>query len=1042
MFSHFFIRRPIFAAVISIVMMLIGGFSLMTLPIARYPDIAPPTINVMAAFPGADAKTVADTIGAPIEAEVNGVENMLYMQSVSGNDGTYILTITFESGTDLDMANVLVQNRISAAIPKLPQESQRMGVRVKKRSSDANLYIVVYSPDERFDGLFISNYLSLNIQDEIARSPGVGDVSTFGVGRYSMRVWLDPEQMQIRNLAPSDIMAAIRDQNVQAAVGAVGGPPVPAGQEFTLTMNVQGRLTDVEEFEAIVIRSDADGRVLRLRDVARIELGSTSYGVTSSYRGSDAAAMVVYQVPGANAIEVVDGVKNRLEELSHDFPEGLEYVVVFDNTDVIKASIQSVIFNLFATLALVIFTVYIFLQNFRATLIPSITIPVSLIGTFIALSAFGLSINQFTLFGLVLVIGIVVDDAIVVVENCSRLIEEGLPPKDAAMQTMTEVSGPVIATTLVLLAVFVPTAFMGGITGTLFQQFAITISVATVFSSVNALTLSPALCSILLRPGRASEKTSSRGFGWFNNLLDRVRVGYTGGVGFLLRKYGIGLAVFLALVALSMLGFMRLPTGFVPQEDEGYCIVNMQLPDAASQERMVAFTREVETIIGEVPGIKDALVVTGFSLMDTVAIPNAGFALAVFEPWAERGSGESQAEIIEALNQRLARLMDGSANAFPVPSLPGLGLVGGFSMMLQDRGGTGMDALQASALELIAAGNGQTAITGMYTPFRANVPQLLASVDREQVLAKGLALNSVFAALQTHFGGSYINDFTLYNRTFDVRAQAEGAFRTQPDDVLNVHVRHPSGDMLPLGSVLSLEHVTGPQNVIRYNMYPSLKVMGSAAEGFSSGEALSLVEEMTAQTLPASLGFEWTGLSFQEKMAQQGTAIVFLLAILMVYLVLAAQYESWSLPVSVILSVPTALLGAVAGVMARGYDNNVYMQVGVVLLIGLCTKSAILIVEFAKEQMQQGRSPAEAAMDAAKLRFRAVLMTAFSFIFGVIPLMLSSGAGAISQRVIGTTVFAGMIVATVISLLLVPMLFMVVARLANSGARAKAKEVQ
>lgn len=1030
MFSHFFIRRPIFASVIAIVMVLIGGFSLSGLPVARYPDIAPPTINVVAAYPGADAKTVADTIGTPIEAEVNGVENMLYMQSVSGNDGTYLLTITFESGTDLDMANVLVQNRISAATPKLPQETQRLGVRVRKRSTDANLYVVIHSPDEQFDGLFLNNYLSLHIQDEIARAPGVGEVSTFGTGKYAMRIWLDPEQMQVRHITPGDVISAIRDQNVQAAAGGIGDPPTPEGQEFTLTMNVEGRMTDVAEFEDIVIRSDADGRVLRLKDVARVELGSSIYKVTSSYQGRDAAAMVVYQIPGANAIEVVNGVKNRLEELSRDFPEGVEYVVVFDNTDVIEASIRSVVTNLFATLALVIFTVFIFLQNFRATIIPSVTIPVSLIGTFIALAAFGYSINQFTLFGLVLVIGIVVDDAIVVVENCARLIDEGLKPKDAAMQTMNEVSGPVIATTLVLLAVFLPTAFMGGITGTLFQQFAITISVATVFSSVNALTLSPALCGILLRPSK-NDDAGPRGFGWFNKGLDHARVCYAGAVGVLLRRYGVGLVLFAIMVALSAYGFIRLPTGFVPQEDEGYCIVNMQLPDAASQERMVAFTREVEDIIATVPGVKDVLAVTGFSLMDTVVIPNSGFAVVVFEPWGRRGRDESQAAIIRALNTRFAGLLDGVATAFPVPSLPGLGLVGGFTMMVQDRGGTGMDALQGAAQELITAGNTQTAITGMYTPFRANVPQIRTVVDREQVLARGLPLNAVFGALQTHFGSSYINDFTLYNRTFDVRAQAEGAFRTQPEDVLNVQVRHPTGGMVPLGAVVSVEHITGPQNVIRYNMYPSLKVMGSATEGYSSGDALSLLDQMTAQMLPPGIGYEWTGLSFQEKMAQEGMVMLFVLAILMVYLVLAAQYESWSLPISVILSVPTALLGAVVGVMARSYDNNVYMQVGVILLIGLCTKSAILIVEFAKEQMRKGQAPAGAAMAAAKLRFRAVLMTAFSFIFGVIPLMLSGGAGALSQRVIGTTVFSGMIVATVISLLLVPMLFMVIARIAG-----------
>lgn len=1027
MFSHFFIRRPIFASVVSIVIVLIGVFSLQSLPVARYPNIAPPTITVTCFFPGADAATVADTVGAPIEQEVNGVENMLYMQSVSGNDGTYILTITFEPGTDLDTANVLVQNRVASATPKLPQEVQRLGVRVKKRSTDANLYVALFNPDGRYDALFLSNYLKLNIQDELARSPGVGEVSTFGVGEYSMRVWLDADQMQVRGVTAGDVITAIRDQNVQAAAGAIGDPPVPEGQDFTFSLNVQGQLADVAEFEDIVVRTGKDGQLLRLRDIARIELGSSSYQVTSTFRGGDAAALVVYQIPGANAIEVVAGVRERLEEMARAFPEGLEYTIVFDNTDVINASIRSVIVNLFATLLLVVFTVYLFLQNMRLTIIPAITIPVSLIGTFTALAVLGYSINQFTLFGLVLVIGIVVDDAIVVVENCARLIQEGMEPKQAAMQTMTEVSGPVIATTLVLLAVFVPTAFMGGIKGTLFQQFAVTISVATVFSSLNALTLSPALCGVLLQGG-GKERPARGLFGSFNRLLEGSSVRYEGGVGFLLRRPGLGLATFAVLVTLAVYGLGQLPTSFVPQEDEGYCIINLQLPDAASQERMSAFMAEAAEVVNEIPGIKDYLAVTGFSLLDTVAIPNAGFMIAVFEPWGDRSAAESQEAIIAALNQDFASLQNGVATAFAVPSLPGLGLVGGFSMMLQDRGGAGMAQLQDAAAEFIQAGNAQSALEGMYTPFRANVPQFNVVVDREQVLAKGLSLTSVFQALQTHFGSSYVGDVTLFNRIFDVKAQAEGVYRTQPERILDVQVRHPSGRMMPLSSVLNVEETTGPQNVTRYSMYPSLKIMGQAAPGFSSGEAMELIESMADQTLPPSVGYAWTGLSYQEKTAQQGTALIFILAILMVYLVLAAQYESWSLPVSVIFAVPTALLGAVIGVLALGYDNNVYMQVGVVLLIGLSTKSAILIVEFAKEQMSKGRRPAEAALDAAKLRFRAVLMTAFSFILGVIPLMLSTGAGAISQRVIGTTVFAGMIVATVISLLFVPMLFMVVAK--------------
>lgn len=1025
MFSHFFIRRPVFASVVSIVIVLIGIFSLQSLPVARYPNIAPPTITVTCFFPAADAATVANTVGAPIEQEVNGVENMLYMESVSGNDGTYSLTITFEPGTDLDTANVLVQNRVASATPKLPQEVQRLGVRVKKRSTDANLYIALFSPDGRYDALFLSNYLTLNIQDELARSPGVGEVSSFGVGEYSMRVWLDTDQMQVRGVTAGDVIAAIRDQNVQAAAGAIGDPPVPEGQAFTFSLNVDGQLTEIAEFEDIVVRTGGDGQLLRLRDIARIELGSSSYQITSTFRGGDSAALVVYQIPGANAIEVVAGVRERLEEMARAFPEGLDYSIVFDNTDVINASIRSVIVNLFATLLLVVFTVYLFLQNMRLTIIPAVTIPVSLIGTFTALAALGYSINQFTLFGLVLVIGIVVDDAIVVVENCARLIHEGMEPKQAAMQTMTEVSGPVIATTLVLLAVFVPTAFMGGIKGTLFQQFAITISVATVFSSLNALTLSPALCGVLLQGG-GKERPTSGLFGPFNRLLEGSRVRYEGSVGFLLRRPGLGLSVFALLVALAVYGLGQLPTGFVPQEDEGYCIVNLQLPDAASQERMTAFMAEAAEVVNKIPGVKDYLAITGYSLMDNVAVPNAGFMIAVFAPWGDRSAAESQESIIAALNQGFVSLQDGMATAFAVPSLPGLGLTGGFSMMLQDRGGAGMAQLQEAAGEFIQAGNAQSALQGMYTPFRANVPQFKAVVDREQVLAKGLSLASVFQALQTHFGSSYVNDVTLFNRIFDVKIQAEGVYRTQPERILDVQVRHPSGHMMPLSSVLNVEETTGPQSVTRYSMYPSLKIMGQAAPGFSSGEAMAIIESMADQSLPPSVGYAWTGLSYQEKTAQQGTVLIFILAILMVYLVLAAQYESWSLPVSVILAVPTALLGAVVGVLARGYDNNVYMQVGVVLLIGLSTKSAILIVEFAKEQRSKGRSPAEAALDAAKLRFRAVLMTAFSFILGVIPLMLSTGAGAISQRVIGTTVFAGMIVATVISLLFVPMLFMVV----------------
>ncbi|MCB1070228.1 MAG: efflux RND transporter permease subunit [Kiritimatiellae bacterium] len=1036
MFSHFFIRRPIFAGVVSIVITLIGGFSLLSLPIARYPEISPPTVTVSAVYPGADAQTVADTVATPIEQQVNGVENMLYMKSVCGNDGSYTLTITFASGTDLDTANVLTQNRVSSAIAKLPQEAQRMGVSVKKKSTDANLYVALYSPDDSFTELFLSNYLNLQIRDEVARSTGVGEVQTFGVGDYSLRLWLDPDKMKARNVSSEEVVQAIRDQNVQVTAGKIGDPPVPEGQAFTLTINVDGRLVDPQQFEQIVIRSGADGRLLRIGDVARAELGSSSYILTSTYLGKPSATMVVYQIPGANALAVVEGVKARLAELKKSFPPGLEYAVVYDNTDIIKASIKEVVITLFATLILVVLTVYLFLQNIRSTIIPSVTIPVSLIGTFAAMSAIGYSINQFTLFGLILVIGIVVDDAIVVVENCSRLIDEGMSPRDAAMKSMTEVSGPVVATTLVLLAVFVPTAFMSGITGTLFKQFAVTISVATVFSSINALTLSPALCGILLRPSKVSRNPLFVGF---NKVMDASRGGYERVVGLALRRFVVGLVLFVAMIGVALYGLGQLPTGFVPQEDEGYCIVNLQLPDAASQERMVAYAKDAEAVVGSIEGIKDYITITGYSLIDGVAIPNAGFILVVFHPWDDRDKEQHQSAIIGQLNQKLSALQEGVAMAFPMPSLPGVGLTAGLSMMLQDRGGSGMELLQSVGQEFIVDGNAQSGLTGMYTPFRANVPQLKAKIDREQVLTKGLSMSSVFTAMQTFLGSVYINDFTLFNRSFQVKAQADRAYRVDAEDLRALEVRHPNGSMVPLGAFTEMVEVMGPQSITRYNMYPSMKIMGQPGAGYSSGQAMGIVEDMAAQKLPPSIGYEWTELSFQEKMAAGSTTIIFILAIVLVYLVLAAQYESWSLPVSVVMAVPTALLGAVAGVLIRGYDNNVYTQVGIVLLLGLSTKSAILIVEFAKSQRDAGRSIVDAAMDAARLRFRAVLMTAFSFILGVIPLLIATGAGAESRRVIGTTVFAGMIVATVISLIAVPMLYLVIARL--SGERDQSSGV-
>ena len=1029
MFSHFFVRRPIFAMVIAIVIIILGLFSMSGLPIERYPNIAPPAITVDATYPGADAQTVADTVAAVIEKEVNGVEGMIYMNSVSANDGTMKLTVTFETGEDLDMANVLVQNRVAKAIPQLPQEVQRLGVKTQKKSTDANLYIGFSSPDDRYDDIFLANYVALRVKDEVARVSGVGEVQAFGAGDYSMRIWLDPEKMKARGLVADDIVKAVQSQNLQVAAGQVGEPPVPSGQAYQMSMRVKGRLLTQDEFGKIVLRTGEDGRVLRIEDVAKVELGAKTYVLGSSLNGKQSATIAVYQIPGENAISVVEGVRAKMKELEKGFPEGLEYTIIYDNTVVIQASIDEVVETLFITLALVVFTVFIFLQNFRATVIPSVTIPVSLIGTFAALSALGYSINQFTLFGLVLVIGIVVDDAIVVVENCTRLIdEEGLSPKDAALRAMTEISGPVIATTLVLLSVFIPTTFMGGITGSLFKQFAVTISVATVFSTINALTLSPALCGLLLRPS-GGEKTTGP-LGLFNKALDKTKNGYLKVVNQALRKAVIGLMLFVGMSALAFMGFADLPGGFVPQEDEGYCMINVLLPEASSLERTEAFLLEVNKIIGETEGIEDFMSISGFSILDSAAIPNAAFSLATFKHWDER-KDRHQSEIIREFNMKFSQLQDGVAFAFPMPSLPGVGISGGLSMMLQDRGSVGMTTLQQVADEFMNDGNSQAGLTGMYTTFRANVPQLFIDIDRDQVLTKDVDMSAVFNALQYYYGSVYMNDFTYMNRVFQVKAQAAPEFRTKPEQILDLEIRNRSGKTLPLGAVANVKEILGPQSITRYNMYPSAKIMGQPGDGFSTGQAMGIVEDMGQNKLPSSMGVEWTELSYQEKAAQGGTNIIYVLAIVMVYLVLAAQYESWSIPVSVCLSVPTALLGAVIALMIGKFDNNVYAQVGVVLLIGLCTKTAILLVEFAKVENENGKSIFDAAMASAKLRFRAVLMTAFSFILGVIPLLVASGAGAESRKVLGATVFGGMLVATVASLIFVPMLFFIVAKLAG-----------
>jgi HAE1 family hydrophobic/amphiphilic exporter-1 len=1027
MFSKFFIYRPIFAAVVSIVIVILGLVALVALPVARYPEISPPTIQVSAVYPGANAQTIAETVATPIEQEVNGVENMAYMSSTSSADGTMNLDITFNVGTNLDMANVLVQNRVAVAESRLPEEVRRQGVKVKKRSPDIVLFVSFFSPDGSLDSSFLHNFVKLNVEDEVKRVNGVGDVQTFGTGEYGMRIWLDPLLLKQRGLTTNDVVAAIRAENVEVAAGQIGAPPAPDGQAFQYTVNTTGRFSDPQQFEQIIVRVGADGELTYLRDVARVELGSTQYAFASGYNGQPTAAMAVYQIPGANALEVAEGVYESLDQVMASFEptygEALDYAIAYDNTDVVRASIREVVVTLFITLVLVVFTVYVFLQNFRATLIPTVTIPVSLIGTFAAMAALGYSINQFTLFGLVLVIGIVVDDAIVVVENTSRLInDEKMDPKEAATKSMQEVTGPVIATTLVLLAVFVPTIFMGGIVGQLFTQFAVTISIATVFSSINALTLSPSLCGILLKPTR-----EPRGpFRLFNRTLAGTTSGLTAVVNSAIRVAVIGLLVFVGLVAVSVFGFAQLPTGFVPQEDEGYCVMNVQLPDAASLQRTTAVVDRTYDLIHDVPGVRDILGISGFSILDGSAGSNLATFMIIFDLWDQRVEpAEQQAAIVAEINRRVATIQEAQINCFTPPSLPGVGMAGGFSLVLQDRGGTGLTMLENTTGEFVRNGFQRGLL--MRSGFRANTPQIFVEIDREQVRELDIALPEVFNTLGAYLGSAYVNDFVRFGRIYQVKAQAESAYRASPDDIRKLEVRNRQGAMIPLGALVTIREVLGPQIVTHHNIYTSAKLNGMSARGLTSGQSMEVIRGQAASTLPPTMGYEWTGLSYQEDKASGGATVIFLFSIILVYLVLAAQYESWSLPMSVCLAVPTALLGAVAAIMLRGLDNNVYTQIGVVLLIGLSTKTAILIVEFAKVQREEGKSIKEAAVQATRLRFRAVLMTAFSFILGVIPLLIASGAGAEpAVKAMGTTVFGGMVVATAVSVVSVPMLFYII----------------
>jgi len=1036
-FPHFFIDRPIFAGVISIVITLVGVIALSTLPIEQYPKIAPPTIQVTTNYPGANAKVVSETVATPIEQQVNGVENMLYMSSQSTSDGNMTLSITFKLGTNLDTAQVLVQNRVAIAIPVLPQEVQRIGVTTKKQSPDITMVVHLVSPDGSLDSLFTSNYALLQVRDELARVDGVGDINVFGAREYSMRIWLDPNKVSSRGLTAQDVVTAIQEQNVQVAAGIIGQPPVPKGATaFQYTVSTQGRLADEKEFGEIIIKTGADGQVTRVRDVARVELAARDYTVNSQLGGKPATAIAIFQLPGSNALATSAAVRAKMAELKQRFPAGLDYTIVYDPTVSVRESIDEVQKTLFEAIALVVLVVLVFLQTWRAAIIPLIAIPVSLIGTFAAMAAFGFSINNISLFGLVLAIGIVVDDAIVVVEAIEHHIEDGLSPRDAARKAMTEVGGALVAIALVLCSVFIPTAFISGITGIFFRQFALTIAVSTAISALNSLTLSPALATLLLRPTGAKKDPFQRILdgllGWFFRGFNKVFAWssntYGRTVGRLTRLAAVVLIIYVGLLVLTGLGFKVVPGGFLPTQDRGYAIAFAQLPDASSLDRTQAVVDKISKIAHETPGILNTVEFAGFNLFGG----NQTNTAAVFLPFKEFSERTSSAEglpaIIAKMNARVrAEIPEALVVVFPPPPVSGIGNAGGYKLFIQDRGNAGLEELQAQAFAMTRKANQTPGLTNNLTTFRANVPQLWLDVDRVKAKSMNVPLSNIFGTLQTYLGSSYVNDLTLFGRTYRVTAQADSEFRLKPDDIRLLKTRNATGGIVPLGSVSTVQEVSGANKVTRYNMFPAADLSGQPAPGASTGDALAAIDRIAKDTLPTSFTTDWTEIALQQKLAGNSAIYIFPLCVLFVFLLLSALYESWSLPLAIILIVPMCLFSAIGGVWLRSMENNIFTQIGFVVLVGLACKNAILIVEFAKQiEDRDKKDRFAAAVEAARLRLRPILMTSFAFIFGVLPLMLSKGAGAEMRQALGTAVFFGMLGVTGFGLFLTPVFYVVI----------------
>jgi len=1051
-FSKFFITRPIFAAVLSLLILIAGAISLFQLPISEYPEVVPPTVVVRANFPGANPKVIGETVAAPLEQAITGVENMLYMSSQATADGKLTLTITFALGTNLDTAQVQVQNRVTRTEPKLPEEVTRIGITVDKASPDLTMVVHLTSPDKRYDMLYLSNYAVLNIKDELARLNGVGDVQLFGMGDYSLRVWLDPNKTASRNITATDVVNAIREQNRQVAAGQLGAPPSPSATSFQMSINTQGRLVTEEEFENIIVRAGENGEITRVKDIARVELGSSQYALRSLLNNQPAVAIPIFQRPGSNAIDISNEVRGEMELLKKSFPEGMDYSIVYDPTIFVRGLIEAVVHTLFEALILVVLVVILFLQTWRASIIPLAAVPVSLIGTFAVMHLFGFSLNALSLFGLVLAIGIVVDDAIVVVENVERNIELGHEPMEATQIAMREVTGPIIATALVLCAVFVPAAFISGLTGQFYKQFALTIAISTVISAFNSLTLSPALAAVLLRSHDAPKDGFSRFLdkllgGWlfrpFNRFFVKASNGYVSTVGRVIRISGVALVVYAGLIVMTWLGFSSTPTGFVPQQDKQYLVAFAQLPDAASLDRTEDVIKRMSDIALKQPGVESAVAFPGLSINGFTNSPNSGIVFVTLKPFDERkDASESAGAIAGALNGKYASIQEAYMAIFPPPPVQGLGTIGGFRLQIEDRGNLGYDELYKETMNVIAKSRSVPELAALFTSYTVNVPQVDAAIDREKAKTHGVAISDIFDTLQVYLGSLYANDFNRFGRTYQVNVQAEQQFRQDAEQIGQLKVRNNLGEMIPLATLLHVTNTSGPDRVMHYNGFITAEINGAAGPGYSSGQAEAAMNKLLKQELPNGMTYEWTDLTYQQILSGNTALLVFPLCVLLAFLVLAALYESWSLPLAVILIVPMTLLSAIAGVIIAGSDNNIFTQIGLIVLVGLACKNAILIVEFAKDEQEKGKTQLEAVLEACRLRLRPILMTSFAFIMGVVPLVLSSGAGAEMRHAMGVAVFSGMLGVTFFGLLLTPVFYVLIRNYVGRKEARKAAKAQ